>query len=347
MNELAFRSQLNNLEALRSSLHSSLRFWEWMVVVGLVIDLVVIVKEYWDELADFRRGKMHPPERPGTLLLLLGLLGTGLIAVGIARELAIDSRIEGVETETRQVNGQLFGIVSHEAQEAAEASSSAKIDAKGAKEISDTAKASASSALALVHKTRQYLAQLATPRDIVVSDRDGDHEERATRFAEVKKYPGTVAVIQWIPEYEPRTYALHLAAALIGSGWKVEPMTPEQSHIPYEFMSEGVRVITLEESLLEPGDPSSAEPKHPFPAKSKAFAPATALVRLLDLDLGPPYGPEYFGVHWEPEYNDPRFASFTKRGFVFPEGAILILVGAKPAEYAAHIHKKQKKNAKP
>lgn len=102
-------------------------------------------------------------------------------------------------------------------------------------------------------------------------------------------------------------------------------------------------MITLEESQLEPGDPSSAKLKRPIPPRSKAFAPASALVKLLDLDLGAPYGPEYFGVHWEPEWNDPRFSSITKRGFVFPDGGVLILVGTRPAEYAAYIHKKPKK----
>ena len=72
--------------------------------------------------------------------------------------------------------------------------------------------------------------------------------------------------------------------------------------------------------MLGPGDPASAKVIMPPPLKSKAFAPATALVKLLDLDLGPPYGPEYFGVRWEPEWNDPRFSAYTKRGFVFPEG---------------------------
>jgi hypothetical protein len=84
---------------------------------------------------------------------------------------------------------------------------SANTSARGAAKAASEATASADT-------LKKYLAQLATPRDIVISDRDGDHEERAARFAEVKKYPGTVAVIQWIPEFEPRTYALHLAAAL-------------------------------------------------------------------------------------------------------------------------------------
>src|SRR5271169_5684386 len=104
MDESALRSQLNELEKLRSLLHSSFRFWEWMVVAGLLIDAIVILKEFWDDWEDFQRGIVHPPERPSVLLLVLALLRTGLITFGISEELAIDSRIEGVETQIRGVN---------------------------------------------------------------------------------------------------------------------------------------------------------------------------------------------------------------------------------------------------
>ncbi len=129
MDELTLRTQLNSLEALRSSLHSSLRFWEWMVVVGLIIDLIVIAKEFWDGWQDSRQGVIHPPARPSVWLLVLSLFGTGLIAFGIARELSVDSKIEGVETRVRGVNEQLFGIVSTEAENAATSSETARNEA--------------------------------------------------------------------------------------------------------------------------------------------------------------------------------------------------------------------------
>jgi hypothetical protein len=134
MDESALRNQLNNLEALRSSLHSLFRFWEWMVVVGLIIDAVVILKEFWDDWEEFERdcdierGIARPPKRPSVSLLLMALLGTGLIAFGISKELGIDSQIEDIETQIRAVNGQLFGIVSQEAGDA-----QAKVDTVGKK----------------------------------------------------------------------------------------------------------------------------------------------------------------------------------------------------------------------
>jgi hypothetical protein len=320
---------ITNLQASESSFDWWLEFFTALVVVGVVLEVAFVVWEFREDLHDFRRGIVHPPDKPSVLLLLFGLLGASLVAVGVAGEFREESKIDGVETQIRKADDDLYLLLSNEAGDAARS-------AKGAAKAASEATASADA-------LKKYLAQLATPREIVISDRDGDHEERAARFAEVKKYPGTVAVIQSIPEFEPNMYALHLAQALSDSGWKVVTVTPQQSHIPYEYMSEGVRVITLEESLIVLGDPASAKVIMPPPPKSKAFAPAIALVKLLDLDLGPPYGPEYFGVHWEPEWNDPRFSSLTKRGFVFPDGAVLILVGTKPAEYATHIHKKQKK----
>ena len=115
MDKAALLDQLSKLETLQSSLHSSFRFWEWMVVVGLGFDLLVILKEYWDDLKRFWRSEIHAPERPSAFLLLLALLGTGLIVYGISMELSVDSKLEKVETDTRRANDELFGMVSHEA----------------------------------------------------------------------------------------------------------------------------------------------------------------------------------------------------------------------------------------
>jgi hypothetical protein len=196
------------------------------------------------------------------LFITVGIIGE--LGVGI-KITSINGALRGKSTELgsknaelRSKSDQLLALVT---QPAGDADTSAKGAAKAASE-----------ATASADMLKKYLAQLATP--IVLRDRDSDHEERAARFAEVKKYPGTVAIIQWIPEFESRTYAQRLALTLNEYGWKVDPTNPEQSHIPYGWMQEGVRVITLEESLLEPGDPSSAKPRHPFPAKIKGICPS-------------------------------------------------------------------------
>jgi hypothetical protein len=190
-------------------------------------------------------------------------------------------------------------------------------------------------------KAELALAQQANPREIVLSSRDGDDVERSRRASEVKKFSGTRVLVQAMPDFEPKTLASAIAAVLASEyKWHVELIDPERSRIPFSILGSGVKVITLEESLHELGDPAEAKVKMPAPAKSKSYQAALALVNLLDLDLGEPYGPAYFGVHWEPEWDDPRFRRYTHWGFDLPRDTVLILVGAKPVAGATEIHKK-------
>ena len=82
MDESALKILLDNLEMSRSSLHGWLHFWTFLVVVGVALEVVFVIWEYRELLHDFRRGIVHPPEKPSVLLLVLGLLGAGLVAVG-------------------------------------------------------------------------------------------------------------------------------------------------------------------------------------------------------------------------------------------------------------------------
>lgn len=88
----------------RSSLHGWLHFWTFLVVVGVALEEFFVVKEYAAELRDFRRGIVHPPEKPSILLFRLGLLGAGLVAIGVAGELYVDVQAGKVETEIREAN---------------------------------------------------------------------------------------------------------------------------------------------------------------------------------------------------------------------------------------------------
>jgi hypothetical protein len=213
-------------------------------------------------------------------------------------------------------------------------SESLSAEAEKAKEGIATAQAEAAIAKANAAKSELALetfrAQQANPRMIVLSDRDGDDLERSRRASEVKKFSGTRVLIQALPDFEPRTLASAIAVELANEyKWQVEMIDPERSRIPFSVLTPGVKVITLEEPILELGDPATAKVKMPAPAKSRSYPAALALVNLLNLDLGEPYGPQYFGVHWEAEYDDPRFRAYTHWGFALPGDTVLILVGAK------------------
>jgi hypothetical protein len=117
--ESALRSALASLDDPSSSLHWWLGFWTFLVAVGVALEVVFVVWEYWDELRDFKRGIIHPPERPHTILFVLGLLGAGLVAAGVSGELWEESQIAKLETCIRKGDDALFLLLSKEAGDAA------------------------------------------------------------------------------------------------------------------------------------------------------------------------------------------------------------------------------------
>jgi hypothetical protein len=119
MDESALRTLIASNEASRSALHWWLEFWTWWVVAGLPLDVGFVVWEYREDLHDFRRGIVHPPERPRILLFALGFLGAALVAVGVTGELSVEVKIERVETRIRKANDDLSTLLSKEAGDAA------------------------------------------------------------------------------------------------------------------------------------------------------------------------------------------------------------------------------------
>src|SRR5690242_7470062 len=72
--ESALRSALASLDEYSSSLHWWLGFWTFLVALGVVMEVIFVLWEYGEELHDFRRGIVHPPERPNRVLFVLGLV---------------------------------------------------------------------------------------------------------------------------------------------------------------------------------------------------------------------------------------------------------------------------------
>jgi hypothetical protein len=140
MEESALRSALASLDDCNSSLHWWLGFWTVWVVVGVALELVFVVWEYIDELHDFRRGIVHPPDRPNGLLFVLGFFATGLVVLGVGGELHAESKIATLETCVRRGNDELFLLLSKEAGGAAKSAKTAHEEAGAVKGIADEAK---------------------------------------------------------------------------------------------------------------------------------------------------------------------------------------------------------------
>jgi hypothetical protein len=123
--ESALQTSLASLDDCNSSLHWWLGFWTILVALGVVLEAVFVIWEYLDELHDFRRGIMHAPESPQTVLFVLGLFGAGLVAAGVSGEFWKEFQIATVETCIRKGNDALFLLLSKEAGDAKDSAASA------------------------------------------------------------------------------------------------------------------------------------------------------------------------------------------------------------------------------
>jgi hypothetical protein len=135
-----------------------LGFWTLLVALGVILEVVYVVGEYLEELHDFRRGIIHPPERPNTTLFVLGLLGAGLVAAGVSGELWKESQIAKLETCIRKGNDALFLILSKEAGDAA---TSATIARREADAVARLAAAQGPRAKLLNNVARELAGKLA------------------------------------------------------------------------------------------------------------------------------------------------------------------------------------------
>ena len=139
MNESELRALLNNLEASRLPLHNELHYFTWLVIVGLAIDLIVILKEFWDDWKEYVHAQTcgYLPTRPSVVLLAFGFLGTVLIVAGVAGESHVDVKVAKLETDIKTANDQLLGLIIKEAGDAATSAKSAHEAADATKKEAD------------------------------------------------------------------------------------------------------------------------------------------------------------------------------------------------------------------
>jgi hypothetical protein len=254
MDELAFRTLINNLETSRSSLHGLLHFFTWLVVVGLAFDLFVIIKEFRDDWGEFTCGQIHPyenhlPKRPNVSLLILALLGTALIVIGVAGELYVDVQAGKIETQIRGANDNLLGLIIQEAGDAKASADSAASAASMAGKEADKAQKKAGIVAKQADELRKRTSELATKLKAEESAEEGlrvniGELEKIARprvlavkglpdgksnIDELKKFAGTEVLLVSIDNEEARRAAGSIKFILdswAGAGWKVTVTVP-------------------------------------------------------------------------------------------------------------------------
>jgi hypothetical protein len=121
----ALESAIKALESRSDSLEDWLKFWICLVVAGVVIEVFVVLVEYRHALEEFRRATIRTPDRPSGWMVVFGLLGAGLVAIGVSGELGIDFMSRDVETGLRNKNRELVGLFQRASSEAIERASNA------------------------------------------------------------------------------------------------------------------------------------------------------------------------------------------------------------------------------
>jgi hypothetical protein len=128
----ALENAISALESAITALDSSSGLWEtlaWVftgaVVTGVAIEVRVIVLEHRDAMTEWRRGIVRPPDRPSRSLFIWGLVGSILVALGVAGELGVGIKValtngalRTKNAELRRKSDQLIALLHVEAQEA-------------------------------------------------------------------------------------------------------------------------------------------------------------------------------------------------------------------------------------
>ena len=255
MDEATLRDVIRGLEASRSSLELWLDFWTALVVVGVALEFIVIFKEYLRELSDFRRGTIHPPEKPSFGLLLLALAGVSFVAVGVGGELYVNVKAGKVETKITVASDQLVALILKEAGDAKSSAQGAAIAASHATDSAGAANAVAGKAQmkangvaaqaeklnrellltsaqlqaverkhAELEQSLENLAVCATPR-VIRSWTTSAIGGPRTSVDPLKRYAGLQAEIEFIPDAEARRAAYNIADSLREAGWKVAKLS--------------------------------------------------------------------------------------------------------------------------
>jgi len=141
-----------------------------------------------------------------------------MVAGGITGELKIDSRIEGIETQVRAVNEQLFGIVSKEASDAVTSAHNADIAAGNAQAKANAADKSAGKAHQEIDAALKQLTELQAR----IAWRSISDEQKKTLKDALRPFHGRTISLTWDGvDPEQNSFGLQLRVALHDAGLNV------------------------------------------------------------------------------------------------------------------------------
>ena len=125
MNVSELLSAIRTSEGSLEALDWWLKLWILLVVIGVGVEVVVVLVEHSHEYSAFRKAVISSPGKPSGWMLFWNLLGAGLVAVGVAGELAVHVRAGKIESDLKGFNRALVELSIRDAGEAKERAGSA------------------------------------------------------------------------------------------------------------------------------------------------------------------------------------------------------------------------------
>lgn len=255
----ALQKTISILEGTSDSLEFWLKVWTGLVVVGVALEVIIILKEHFDERRAWRRSTIRTPEKPSLLFLVFQLIATGLVTLGVAGELYISVLSGRTNSDLRIKNQALVALVDQKAgfanaqaanaetsannANAAASSASAEADkarllARDARLEADSARQSVNEASNQLAKLRQDSQKLEAEANKTKSDlmnlavcnapRVINHWLISPESGPTHTYvdsltprAGQAAYIEAVPDAESRRAAIHIAQTLLDAKWDV------------------------------------------------------------------------------------------------------------------------------
>jgi hypothetical protein len=261
----------------------------WVVVAGLVIEvcLAVAFQEHKDWIENWGPA-----------------IADILVALGVYGEIHFSGKVSAADEELRREADEKVSEANEHAAEATERAAALEREAAHARVEQEK-----------LRKSNLQLYAAIAPRQVVLVG-------GSTVLKKLQAAPGTIALIQSVPEFESQILLSNIAWLLEQCGWKIHLLSFEDTKTPPHSIPNGVSIYTREFGETEPFPEGSVEKKTREIGEALVeylnIFPVEATLEPIRRIRGKP--------HW-------RLGSRISNDFEPPRDAIVIVVGMKPVPW--------------
>ncbi len=218
----SLENNISNLERYVDFLEMLVWIASAAVVIGVAFELLVVVHEYKSDLRGWRRGSICSPEKPSRSMFAFELLGALLVTLGVAGELWVGIVSGNRNSELRDKNRTLVGLIRQQAGNAERVGGEAS---ERAARLEDRARSAerlqreAESRIAIAEQlTAEASLETARLRKSMMARRLTGEQRSALRSL-LRHQPLSVTIVSKFMDSESTDFADDIEGALKDAGW--------------------------------------------------------------------------------------------------------------------------------